>query len=214
MFNLMRIKGRYNNAVTYIDKCLKIMGTDNPRRVDYIVKKAVVLSQAYAKFDDDKYLKKAIAVYESLLEQMPNNNGVLNNLAYMLAENEERLDDAREYAERAVKEQPNNPGFLDTYAYVLYKNGRFQDAAEYLQAALQQYELQFNVAPPDVYEHLGMIKEALGARAEAIAAYRQVLEMRADRLSKTANERIKSAIERLSLVFTYNNSALCTLHIH
>jgi len=198
MFSLMRINGEYNKAVGYLDKCLQIMGPDNPRRVDYIVQKATVLSLAYNKFSDNDYLKRAVVEYESLLAEMPNNISVLNNLAYMLAENGERLTKALEYAEQVLKKQPNNPGVLDTYAYVLYKNGRFREAAEYLQAALQQYESQRARVPAEVYEHLGMIKEGLGTRVEAIAAYKQALETGADTLSKTANERIKSAVDRLS----------------
>jgi tetratricopeptide (TPR) repeat protein len=197
-FNLMRINGEYNKAIGYIDKCLQIMGPDNPRRVDYIMQKATILSLAYNRFADNDYLKKAIVEYESLLAEMPNNMGVLNNLAYMLAENDERLTKALEYAERALEKQPNNSGILDTYAYVLYKNGRFQKAAEYLQAALQQYESRRGGAPAEVYEHLGMIKEELGAGVEAIAAYKQALEIGGDKLSRTADERIKSAVDRLS----------------
>jgi len=198
MFNLMRVNGQYNKAVGYIDKCLQIMEPDNPRRVDYIMQKATILSLAYNRFSDNDYLKKAIVEYESLLAEMPNNTGVLNNLAYMLAENDERLTKALEYAERALEKQPNDSGILDTYAYVLYKNGRFQEAAEYLQAALQQYESRRGGAPADVYEHLGMIKEELGAGVEAIAAYKQALEIGGDKLSRTANERIRSAVDRLS----------------
>jgi len=43
-----------------------------------------------------------------------------------------------------------------------------------------------------------MIKEELGAKDEALAAYRQALEIGADRLSQKAEQRINKAIERLS----------------
>jgi hypothetical protein len=43
-----------------------------------------------------------------------------------------------------------------------------------------------------------MIKEELGAGVEAIAAYKQALEIGGDKLSRTAEERIKSAVDRLS----------------
>jgi hypothetical protein len=49
-----------------------------------------------------------------------------------------------------------------------------------------------------VYEHLGMIKEGLGSVDEALAAYKQALEIGAERLSEATNGRIKAAIERLS----------------
>jgi len=198
IFNLTKITGEYNKAVGYIDKCLQIVEPDNPRRVVYTMRKAEVLQLAYNKTSDNDYLKKIIAVYESLLAEMPNNMGVLNNLAYMLAENNEKLPEALKYAERLHKVRPNNPGFLDTYAYVLYKNGRISEADEFLQAAIQQYEQSKSSVPGEVYEHLGMIKEKLGAEAEAVAAYKQALEMGADEFSKATKERITATIERLS----------------
>jgi len=198
MFNLAEINGEYNKAVGYIDKCLEIVGPDSPRRVNYIVRKALVLQLAYNKTSDNNYLKRAIVEYESLLAKMPNNTSVLNNLSYMLAENNERLAEALRYAKHAHEIRPNNPNLLDTYAYVLYKNGRFSEAAEFLQAALQQYEQGEISAPADVYEHLGQIREELGAADEALAAYKQALRIGADKLSEPVIERIKKAIERLS----------------
>jgi len=198
MFNLTKINGEYNKAIGYIDRCLQIIGTDSRRKLSYTMKKAEVLQLAYNRSSDNDYLEKAIATYESLLAEMPNNTGVLNNLAYMLAKEDVRLAEALEYARRAYETRPNDPGFLDTYSYVLYKNGRFAEADEFLQSALQQYELNKVSAPAEVYEHLGMIKEELGSGTEAIAAYKHALEVGADELSEAAKRRILSAVERLS----------------
>jgi tetratricopeptide (TPR) repeat protein len=162
MFNLAKINGEYNKALGYIDKCLQITGPDSSARLDYTAKKVEVLHLAYEKTSDNNYLTIAIAEYESLLVKMPNNMIVLNNLAYMLAENNERLAEALTFAERALDARPNNPSFLDTYAYVLHKNGRNSEAAEFLQAALQQYEQNNIPVPAEVYEHLDLIKEELG----------------------------------------------------
>ena len=80
---------------------------------------------------------------------------------------------------------------------MLYKNGRFPEAAESLQAALQQYE-QNEISPPvDVYEHLGQIKEELGEKDQALAAYKQALQIGADELPQKTKLRIEKAIERL-----------------
>ena len=198
MYNLMRINGKYNKAVGYIDKCLQIAGPDSPRRIDYTIRKVGVLQSAYDRTSDNSYLKRAIVEYESLLDKMPNNTRVSNNLAYMLAENDERLGQALKYAKRAYQAMPNEPGVLDTYAYVLYKNGKYSEAAEFLQAALQQFERNEISAPADVYKHLGMIKEEVGDRAQALLAYKQALEIGADELSEKVKEQIKKAIERLS----------------
>lgn len=198
MFNLKTISGEYNSAVDYIDKCLQIIGPNSPDKVGLITRKAEVFTSAYSKTSDNNYLKKAITEYESLLAEMPNNPDVLNNLAYMLAEENVRLAEALEYAKRAYDVRPNDPGVLDTYSYLLYKNGKLSEAVEFLQSALQQYEQSKISAPSEVYEHLGMIKEGLGSVDEALAAYKQALEIGAGGSSEVASGRIKAAIERLS----------------
>jgi tetratricopeptide (TPR) repeat protein len=198
MFNLAKIDAQYNKAVEYIDKCIQIVGQSDPRMVDYVVKKAEVLTLAYDRTSDNNYLLRAIADYESLLAKMPNNTSVLNNLAYMLAEKDERLPDALQYAKRALDTNPNDPSFIDTYAYVQYKNGKFSQAAELLMAALQRYAQDETPIPAEVYEHLGMIKEKLGEKTEALDAYKRALEAGADRLPQKRREQIDKAVRRLS----------------
>lgn len=201
MYSLTRVNGEYNKAVDYIDKCLQIIETPpetGQRRVEYVVQKAETLQLAYNKTSDRNYLDRAVEAYESLLAEMPNNIDALNNLAYMLAENNERLTEALRYIERVHEIRPNNPGFLDTYAYVLYRNQRLSEAAEFLQAALLQYDSQGIGVPADVYEHLGMIEEKLGNRPQALAAYEQALQVGQDTLSEAVKERFKAAVERLS----------------
>ncbi len=198
MFNLTKINAEYDKAVNHLDKCIEIVGPDTTRGVNYSINKAEILTLAYEKTSDNNYLTQAVAVYESLLDKMPNNTSVLNNLAYMLAQNNERLSDALQYAKKAVEASPNKAEFLDTYGYTLYKNGKFSQAAEILAAASQQYEQDEILAPAEVYEHIGMVKEELGEKKQALAAYKQALEIGADKLSNEASKRIKSAIERLS----------------
>jgi predicted Zn-dependent protease len=155
----------------------------------------------YETSSDKNYLKTAISDYESLLAKMPSNTGVttvLNNLAYLLAENEERLPDALKYAKKALDAKPNSPIVLDTYAYVLLKNGKKQQAAEFLAAALQHFEQDKIAVPADVYEHKGMIQEELGAKSEALSAYKQALEAGGEKLSQKARQRIEAAIKRVS----------------
>lgn len=198
MFNLAKLNNEYNKAIGYIDKCIELTEPDSQGRANYTMKKADILILAYKKSSDKNYLRTAITDYKSLLTKMPNNTSILNNLAYLLAENNERLPEALLYAKRALGTQPNNPGFLDTYAYVLHKQGENSQAAEFVAAALQQYQQNDILVPSEVYEHKGMIKEKLGAKDEALAAYKQALEIGADGLSQEAEQRINKAIERLS----------------
>ncbi|MBN1804098.1 MAG: tetratricopeptide repeat protein [Sedimentisphaerales bacterium] len=198
MFNLTSFNNEYDKALDYIERCINLTGPDDPNRLGYIMKKADVLTLAYDKSSDKKYLLAVIALYKSLLNKMPNNTIILNDLAYFLAENNEKLSEALQYAKRALDEQPNNPGCLDTYAYILHKNGENSQALEFVMSALQQYQHQNILVPAVVYEHKGLIKEALGARDEALAAYRQALREGQDELSQTARQRINKAVERLS----------------
>lgn len=122
-----------------------------------------MLQLAYNKTTDKMYLNLAIEVYQNLIRDMPDNYNVMNNLAYMMAENDEKPVVAMKYAERVYELQPNNPAFLDTYAYVLYRNGRYEKAQETVHNAMQQYEQNRMSVPADVYKHLGMIKEKIGA---------------------------------------------------
>lgn len=198
MFNLAKINNEFDKAIEYIEKCINLSDPDSSRRVEYTLKKADVLTLAYERSSDKNYLSAAITVYKSLLTKMPSNTIILNDLAYFLAENNERLPEALQYARRALDEQPNNPGYLDTYAYVLHKKGDNSQAFEFVAASLQQYQQNNVLVPAEVYEHKGLIKEALGAKNEAIAAYRQALGAGEDGLSQKVRQRINEAIERLS----------------
>ena len=116
----------------------------------------------------------------------------------MLALSNQRLPEALKYAERVYGLAPNDPGVLDTYGFVLYKNRKHSEALSHLTASLQQYEQKKLYVGPEVYEHLGMVKEALGDRAGALADYKRALEVGAGRLTQKNMQRINEAIKRLS----------------
>jgi tetratricopeptide (TPR) repeat protein len=197
MFNIKLLNREYNKAVEYLDVCLKKTASDTPDWTNIMMKKAEVLGLAYYRTSDKSYFKEMTGVYESLITKMPNNTNVLNNLAYIFAENNQDLDKALEYIKRAKEIKPNDAGYMDTYALVLYKQGKFAEALEISQAAIQQYEMQQVPVTVDVYEHLGQIQERLGNVQQALAAYKQALEVGGKNTPKEARERLTAAIERL-----------------
>ncbi|MFT6269593.1 MAG: putative PEP-CTERM system TPR-repeat lipoprotein [Alphaproteobacteria bacterium] len=71
----------------------------------------------------------ALAGYEALLIDFPNNFVVLNNAAHLLmvADN---LDKASEYSSRAFVIQPKNVAIGDTHAQILLRQGNAQEALE------------------------------------------------------------------------------------
>jgi tetratricopeptide (TPR) repeat protein len=197
MYNLCRLKTDYSKALEYLDKCSKTIGPDQPQWLNYTMQKAETLILAFSKTSDNKYLKDAVGVYESLLEKMPNNTSVLNNVAYILAVNNQDLDKALEYARRAHEMQPDDPEYLDTYAVVLYKKGKYAESLQFSQTSIQQYEARRLSPPAEAYEHLAQAHEQLGELTQARAAYGQALDAGGNNMQKVDKERINAAIERL-----------------
>ncbi len=198
MFHLARIENDYDDAIEYVDKCIALSESDPDARrgsATYTLQKADLLTVAYQATSDKRYLQVAVGIYESLAQKMPTNHSVLNNLAYLLAQNDERLDEAQRYVERALNADPYQAAYLDTYAFVLHKKGNDTAAVRFITAAIQQYEMA-QTASATVYEHLGRIKEGLGDKTSALAAYRHALELADDERSDIA-QRLGSAIERL-----------------
>jgi tetratricopeptide (TPR) repeat protein len=198
MYESMRIQKRYNKAIDYLDKCIDIVGADSPLAFNYMISKAGILQMVYDRTSDKNYMQRCVELYKSLLIKMPNNPSILNNLAYMLVESGYMLDKALEYAEAAHEAKPNRADYMDTYAYVLYKNGKYEDAAKFIQAALQQFENDKMSAPWEVYKHLGDIKETLQQNGQALAAYKQALDAGADTVPEKIKKEIEQAIERVS----------------
>lgn len=197
MFNLAKLKGDFDEALRYIDVCLRLTDSQTPQYVQYMIRKAEVLTLAYNKTADDLHLDQAIEAYQSLRAKMPKNSSVLNNLAYLLAQSGRDLPQALEYARQATELSPDEANYLDTYGFVLYRNGKPDKAAEMLAAAIQQYEVD-GQAPSAVYEHMGLVHEALGHSDKAVAAYQRALEVGGSAMSDGARDRLTSAIKRLA----------------
>lgn len=197
MFKLTQQRGEYNKALQYIDKFLSLIDPESPVWIEQIFNKANTLTMAYMKTSDKRYLLTAILEFEKILAKQPNNTGVLNNLAYLLADNDEQLDKAVECAGRAHKASPNDANIMDTYAYALCKTGDYAKAEEMLQMAIQIFERESMVVSWDVYMHLGMAQEGLGQKAAAAKSYQRVLEVAGRGISKNNKEELMKAIERV-----------------
>jgi tetratricopeptide (TPR) repeat protein len=197
LYSLSNRSGDYNKALGFINKCLDMTQPDSADYINALFEKGALLSRAYLKYSDNSYFEQAIATWQQFLKARPNNPGVLNNLAYLLADNNKELPLALEYAQKAVEISPDNPEIRDTYAYVLYKNSRFDEALENVRATIQQFEVQQGSAPAEVYEHLGMILDALGQSTEAIRAFEKALDFGGDTLPQANKDRINQALQRL-----------------
>jgi tetratricopeptide (TPR) repeat protein len=198
MCNLMRSNNETGKALLYIDKCLKLAEQKPSLHRNFTDTKQAILLEAYKATSDDKYFKDAVKLYEDFIAKSPSvEAGALNNLAYLLASNDRDIDKAVEYASKAYDVVQNNPNILDTYSYVLYKKGDYKKASQLVRSAKDMFERTSVSAPPEVYEHLGMISAKLGDKAEAVNAYKQALKVGEKTLSDEQKKRITAAIEAL-----------------
>ena len=143
----------------------------------------VSLGRAYLHLGQQE---KAIAAFEEALK-LDRSPGVLNNVAYFLAEKSVQLDKALGYAESAVTTVATNlrnvqasnltiedlgyvaslGAYWDTLGWVYFQKGDVDTAEKYIKAAwlLQQHS--------EVGHHMGMIAEKRGKKDEAIGMYAQ-----------------------------------------
>lgn len=111
----------------------------------------------------------AIAEYEQLLDQHPDNIVALNNLAWLYHQVGDERAVAR--AERAVELAPERPEIADTLGWILVNEGELQRGLVLLQqAALQGPDI------PDIRYHLAVAYQKADRLEEARKELQRVLE--------------------------------------
>lgn len=111
----------------------------------------------------NKQYKSAIAQYQSVIKQQPNNTVALNNLAW--AYYQEKDARALDTGDQALRLDPNNPATMDTVGWILTEQGNVARGLPLLKKATalvpQSPELQYHLAA-------ALLKsgDKAGARAE------------------------------------------------
>lgn len=113
--------------------------------------------------------------YEQYLD-VDSASHILNNYAWELALADMELEKALSMTELSNRKSPNNANSLDTWAWVLYKMGRYSEAREKIEVALQ---LLGNRSNKTLFTHAARIYEALGD-LELAAQYREKATGKAD----------------------------------
>lgn len=102
----------------------------------------------------------ARANYEMLLESMPENTVVLNNLAWLYHKTEDHR--AVALAERAYELSPSNAAIADTYGWIMLKSGNHQESVPVLEKA---HELQPD--SEEIARHLAEAYRVVGMESAA-----------------------------------------------
>lgn len=141
---------------------------------DYASQATMLIAEAYYRLDEHA---KSDSIFESLIEDDPDNYTVLNNYSYYLAERGFKLAEAKKWSRKAIDNNPDNATFLDTYAWVLYRSGELEEAEKYILKALDKGGKN----DPEVNEHAGDIQAALNSKEMALAYYQKAIMVGGDR---------------------------------
>ena len=160
--NLMLYDKRLADADKAVSEGLAAIPNDFALRA---TKAAILVYQE--KFDE------AIALYEGLLKERPGADIVVNNLASLLSENRQDKESLKRAYELASRLKDSDlPMFMDTVGWASYKVGKYQEAAPFLEAAVNQR--------PDMAllrYHAGMNQLALGNKDAARKELQKSLEL-------------------------------------
>ncbi len=134
----------------------------------------------------------SLRMYQDTLKITPNDPGVLNNLAWLLAHDMKKPDQALPYAQKACELMPDNAEALDTYGYVLMLKGEYNEALDVLSRSVDKRAIPANRL------HLGEVHEKMKRLDDAYRQYQLGWELVKDKPDSEYYREFSEAIKRLS----------------
>jgi len=176
-------KGDYASLI----KNFEGVSADKYSSADYASQARMLTAEGYYRVDD---YAKSDSIFESLINEEPDNYTAMNNYSYYLAERGEKLEKAKEWSADVIKNNPDNATFLDTFAWVLYKLKSYEEAEKYILNALNKGGQN----DPEVNEHAGDIQSALKSYQVAESYYLKAIILGGDK------EKLEKKIESVKTV--------------
>jgi tetratricopeptide (TPR) repeat protein len=124
------------------------------------------------------HFDEAVAVFQKLINLAPQHAEALNYLGYMFAEKGIRLEEAEGLVKRALALDQDNGAFLDSLGWTYYQMGRYKEAEEWLDRAIQA-ELRRKADGESIsviWDHIGDNAEKLGQNQKALDAWENALK--------------------------------------
>jgi Tfp pilus assembly protein PilF len=101
--------------------------------------------------------EKAGEMYRRAVEMDPDDDGVLNNLAFFLIDREVDVAEGLRLACRALEICPDNPDYLDTQGWGYFKQGRCEEALAVLEYAWEHTPYYSH----GIHSHIEVVSAAL-----------------------------------------------------
>jgi tetratricopeptide (TPR) repeat protein len=149
--------------------------------------KAMIFALQAEVFIDQQKFKEADAAFDKAIALTPDNYLTLSNYAYYLALRNHNLSKAEMLASKSAAELPKNASIADTYALVLFKLGKYEQALNWIQKALQNNE----ALNPVYLEHYGDILFMKGDTKNALLQWEKAKQLgnNAQKLNQKINEK-------------------------
>jgi tetratricopeptide (TPR) repeat protein len=141
-------------------------------------------------YNATKQFKESDEAYEKALRYDANNTYVLNNFAYYLSVRKDKLDRALELSTKCNDLKPNNPSFLDTKAWIYYQQADYQNAALWIDKAIESGGMKSGT----IVEHKGDILWKLGKTVDALDFWKRAKEL------GSAGEKLDQKINNQNLI--------------
>ena len=123
-------------------------------------------------YERQKKYDQAEDLFRKMLENDPENAGVLNYLGYMLADRDLKMEEALGMIKKAVDMEPANGAYLDSLGWAYFKLGKY-DLAEDSLIKASQHEMG---SDPTVQEHLGDLYQKTGRLKLAAAHWERAVD--------------------------------------
>ncbi len=127
------------------------------------------VAQAF-QFHNEGKLQEAAALYEEVLQTIPNHADSLH-LSGLILYRHRQYDKAIERIEKAIQISPNTPMYYSNLSAVFYESRRYEDVITCCKKALEM-----NPAVTDAYGNMGLALKQLGRFEEAISCYDKTLQ--------------------------------------
>ena len=130
---------------------------------------------------------EAIEAFKTALKYNSEYPDALNSLGYLYAEELINLEEAEAMIKKALIYEPNNGAYIDSLGWVYFKQGRYEEAIQELEQAVQF------LSDPVIYEHLGDAYLTQDNIIKARENWKKSLE-----IDSEDNPRVKEKLEKIS----------------